>query len=299
MAGIIYVNMLKVYAVFLLVYCSVLHCQGFSVIESIVNKSVTLPCQCSENTSEVQWWIFLPVTAVIIKYQNGKWQTKNGFQNRFTMLGDTSGGNFSMTISTTVYNNAGSYRCTCDNKASEVKLNVYVPLVINARVGENVSLPCYGDTRRDAKDVKWKKNGQTVHQYTHQDKPETPEKAPEGRFMLSKEGFLDGDLSLYITSVDQSDAGLYLCFIHDESRNGEPSAVLLHVHEDQQSATPDYCWYGVAVLALVLGLAAVGLISCLIARFKRSQPVTSRSRCPVQEETQMIKPSSTQPILNG
>lgn len=51
----------------------------------------------------------------------------------------------------------------------------------------------------------------------------------EGQLVLSKEAFQDGDLSLHISSVQQSDAGLYLCSFHDESREGEPRAVLLKV----------------------------------------------------------------------
>lgn len=43
------------------------------------------------------------------------------------------------------------------------------------------------------------------------------------------ERFQDGDLSLYISSVRLSDAGLYQCLIHDESQDGEPQAVLLKV----------------------------------------------------------------------
>lgn len=46
---------------------------------------------------------------------------------------------------------------------------------------------------------------------------------------MSVEGFLDGDLSLHLSSVQQSDAGLYQCLIHDESQEGEPRAVLLQV----------------------------------------------------------------------
>lgn len=55
----------------------------------------------------------------------------------------------------------------------------------------------------------------------------TTEEASPGRFMMSAEGFLDGDLSLHISSVHQSDARFYECLIHDESQEGEPRAVSL------------------------------------------------------------------------
>lgn len=53
--------------------------------------------------------------------------------------------------------------------------------------------------------------------------------ASGGRFAMSENGFKRGDLSLYITSVQKLDAGFYRCLIHDESRDGDPAAVLLKV----------------------------------------------------------------------
>lgn len=91
--------------------------------------------------------------------------------------------------------------------------------------GENTTLPCHGDTRRDTKDVLWKKGGEKVLEYASAMTNETT----AGRFTVSSEGFLDGDLSLHISSVHLSDAGLYLCLLHGESRDGDPRAVLLRV----------------------------------------------------------------------
>lgn len=100
-----------------------------------------------------------------------------------------------------------------------------VPTFVKALEGENVTLPCYGDTRYDVKDVKWNKDGHRVLLYT----PANRSVTTESRFTMSVEGFLDGDLSLHISPVHPSDAGLYQCLIHDESQDGEPGAVLLKV----------------------------------------------------------------------
>lgn len=91
--------------------------------------------------------------------------------------------------------------------------------------GENVTLPCYGDTREDANDVQWKKDGTLLLEYSYA----ITDKASGGRFTGSNEGFLVGYLPLHINSVQLSDAGLYLCLIHGESREGDPRAVLLNV----------------------------------------------------------------------
>lgn len=99
------------------------------------------------------------------------------------------------------------------------------PRIVKAVKGQNITLPCYGDTRRDAKDVQWKKNGTTLLQYPNVVTGETS----GGRFTMSNESFIGGDLSLHISSVELSDAALYLCLIHGESRDGDPRAVLLKV----------------------------------------------------------------------
>lgn len=73
------------------------------------------------------------------------------------------------------------------------------------------------------------KDGRKFLLYTHENRSVTTEEATAGRFMMSVEGFLDGDLSLNISSVHQSDAGIYQCLINDETQEGEPRAVLLKV----------------------------------------------------------------------
>ena len=106
---------------------------------------------------------------------------------------------------------------------------------------ENVTLPCYGDTQRDAKDVQWKKDGQKVLLYNDWKRTMDTGEGFEDRFVLSKEAFPDGDLSLHITSVRHSDAGLYLCSIHEEFREGEPRAVLLKVEGKSRKRCKPLC----------------------------------------------------------
>lgn len=163
-----------------------------------------------------------------------------------------------MNISSAFYNDAGLYRCICPGSVHDVKLQVYGktieqdsyqivcvtwsfytknlinygislplldPRIVNVFPGENTTLPCHGDTRRDIEDALWKKDGEKVLEYHSARTKE----APAGRFTMSNEGFLDGDLSLYISSVHLSDGGLYLCLLQGESRDGDPRAVLLKV----------------------------------------------------------------------
>ncbi|XP_053083042.1 uncharacterized protein LOC113539468 [Pangasianodon hypophthalmus] len=242
----------------LIVYLLKLQCQAFIVREILVNEPVTFPCTCSGNWPVVLWTRFIPSKAVIAKCHSRTCWIEQHCQKRCAVSGDTSTGNFSIMIRSAAYNDAGSYRCTCDgDPVTEVKLKVYVPTVVQAFEGENVTLPCYGDTQQGVKDVKWRKGGLMFLLYTHENRSVTTEEASAGRFMMSVEGFLDGDLSLHISSVHRTDAGFYQCLIHDESREGEPRAVLLKIEGLQQLTTngSEVAVLAVAVLAVLLGLS--------------------------------------------
>ncbi|XP_047673228.1 uncharacterized protein LOC113655053 isoform X1 [Tachysurus fulvidraco] len=215
-----------------MVYRLMQKCQGCFVKKSKVNEALTLPCNCSGNCPVVRWIRFIPDKVVVV--QSWKCSKQENFKERFTLPGDTSRGDFSLMISSVTYNDASSYMCSCNKKLlTEVKLKVIIPTVVKAFEGKNVTLPCYGDTRQVVKDVKWKKDGHEVLLYT----PANRWMTKQNRFTMSVEGFLDGDLSLYISPVHLSDTGLYQCLIHDESQDGEPRAVLLKVEGKQQFTT--------------------------------------------------------------
>ncbi|XP_047673217.1 neural cell adhesion molecule 1-like [Tachysurus fulvidraco] len=213
------------------VYLLMPQCQAFIVIESMVNEALTLLCNCSGICPVVRWIRFIPDNVVVQSWNCSK---QENFNKRLALPGDTSRGDFSLMISSVAYTDAGSYMCSCNEKSvTEVKLKVIIPTVVKAFEGKNVTLPCYGDTRQAVKDVKWKKDGHEVLLYT----PANRWMTKQNRFTMSVEGFLDGDLSLYISPVHLSDTGLYQCLIHDESQGGEPRAVLLKVEGQQQFTT--------------------------------------------------------------
>ncbi|KAI4905511.1 hypothetical protein NFI96_016524, partial [Prochilodus magdalenae] len=209
-------------------YLQTVQSKRFTGINAILDNPVTLPCEavCPD---DAKWIMFIPNTVDIAHCRRGACKVEERFQKRFAFSGDPAEGNLSLLIRSAVYNDVGSYRCSCGGNVAEVKLKVFVPTVVMARMLENVTLPCYGDTRRDAKDMQWQRDGEKILLYNHLSGTVTTGEGLENRFSLSQEAFLDGDLSLHITSVQQSDAGLYLCSIHDEFREGDPRAVLLKV----------------------------------------------------------------------
>ncbi|KAK3528617.1 hypothetical protein QTP70_006030 [Hemibagrus guttatus] len=162
------------------VYLLMQQCQAFLFRDSMVNKPLTLPCSCSGNCPEVRWIRFIPKRAVVA--QSGMCPKHEHLQSRYSVKGDTSRGDFSLTISSVAYNDAGSYMCSCNGQTvTEVKLKVIVPTFVKAFEGENVTLPCYGDTRQDVKDVKWMKDGHTVLLYT----PANRSVTTESRFKMA------------------------------------------------------------------------------------------------------------------
>ncbi|XP_058229119.1 uncharacterized protein LOC131342361 isoform X1 [Hemibagrus wyckioides] len=273
----------------IVVYLLMQPCQTFIVREVLVNEPVTFPCTCSGNQSEVLWTRFIPRKADIATCHSQTCRIEQRCLRRFSVSGDASRGNFSMRISSVVYNDAGSYRCTCDKAvATEVKLRVYVPTVIKAIEGENITLPCYGLTHQSVKDVKWMKAGRLFLLFIH-NRSVTHEEASADRFMMSVEGFQDGDLSLHINSVQQSDAGFYQCLIHDEAYEGDPRAVLLKVEGIQPLTTT--C-NEVVILAVLLGLVGfidiTGAIFYIVRRCRKSRVQKNK------EEQRFLQPNQEQ-----
>ncbi|XP_060713625.1 uncharacterized protein LOC132837783 [Tachysurus vachellii] len=301
---------MRVTGILLIVWLSLMQSHAFLDISAVVGGPMTLPCTCS---GVVKWTIFSPIKASIAECHHGVCEIKSPFQKRFSFFGNTSSGNFSISISSTLYNDLGNYLCTCNGKDdSKVKLQVYDPRIVKATEGSNTTLPCYGDTRLDARDVQWKKEGEKLLEYAHA----KPNEASAGRFSVSQQGFQDGDLSLHISLVKLSDAGFYLCVIHGESREGDPRAVVLEVEKpqpEQQSPTSDshkpehqpptsdshkqYLGLG---LGLGIGLPLLLLFFAVIIRviYKIfSQPQEETPTKSVEEEYPMVSKNSTTQIF--
>ncbi|KAL0173288.1 hypothetical protein M9458_033599, partial [Cirrhinus mrigala] len=96
---------------------------------------------------------------------------------------------------------------------------------------DNTILHCYA---RNAKDVTWLHNTEKVlHSKMHGSI--NASKDYEGRASLAKDCFNTGDLSLTIAGVRKGDAGIYRCFVDDETVKGIPDASVLHVNETHSS----------------------------------------------------------------
>ncbi|GAA6092541.1 uncharacterized protein LOC113661867 isoform X1 [Tachysurus ichikawai] len=297
---------MRVTGILLMVCLSVTQSHIFLEISAVVGGPVTLPCTCS---GVVKWTIFSPIKASIAECHHGVCEIKSPFQKRFSFLGNTSSGNFSISINSTLYNDLGLYLCTCNGeRVSEGKLQVYDPRIVKATEGSNATLPCYGDTRHDAKDVQWKKEGKRLLEYAYA----KPNEALASRFSVSQQGFQDGDLSLHISSVNLSDAGFYLCVIHGESREGDPRAVVLEVEKPQpehqpptsDSHKPEHqppttdCHKQYLGLGLGLGLPLLFLAVIMLSMIYKRRPQEKTPTKSVEEECPMVLNNSKTQIFH-
>ncbi|XP_035376492.1 uncharacterized protein LOC118240385 [Electrophorus electricus] len=253
------------------VYLSKFVCSSFTVVEAIVGKPAVLPCAivCHGDNN---WTRFIPDTTTVARCVSGTCRIGADFKERFTFTGNATRGNISLLINPAVYNDIGSYTCSCGGKTADVKLQVFVPTVVVARELETITLPCYGDTRRNARDAQWQKDGQRVLHYDSKTGTVTHGRGYEERCMLSK-GFADGDLSLHIGSVSESDEGIYRCTIHDESWEGEPRAVLLKVENNKTDGSLGF-GTGVSIGVAITAFTAASMVLAvyLWRRYKRCQP---------------------------
>ncbi|XP_064782805.1 uncharacterized protein LOC135507151 isoform X1 [Oncorhynchus masou masou] len=255
---------------------------GNGIIIKTVNlkHSVTLPCNATCDIGIV--WKIVD-GQVVAKIDQGKLIEGKRFEKRVEINKDLS-----LTISSAVYNDKGSYECVCDKQnVADVKLDVLVPTEISAHVGDNVTLHCYGSTKKQATDgemyVQWEKDGQTVLKID----PTNTTFGPGfiDRTSVTWDGYGEGDLSLTITGVRSSDQGTYLCFFNSDSDPGYPHGVTLTVKEKQLEPAMTYSERSrVPLIVIIIPIICVlGFLA--IHKRNRRQPTASPAHLsvPVQD----------------
>ncbi|XP_052454685.1 uncharacterized protein LOC128014938 [Carassius gibelio] len=209
--------------------------------------------------------------------------------------------NNSLFLKSAKYNDLGQYVCSRDGIDKHVNLEVVVPINVTSVELENVTLPCYADTQSDVRDVTWLHNEQKALHYTT-DRGSIPGLGYEERVSLTEDGFRDGDVSLTITGVHQTDAGLYRCFVRDETAKGYPHAYMLHVikkliraegNQTEGSNKEKRTHIG---LLLPFSLLICSLLILLCCKKLASPTEETTDNKPVQESDQK---HSTRPFYSG
>lgn len=104
-----------------------------------------------------------------------------------------------------------------------------------------MTIPCYADTDKGISDndinIQWEKDGKLVMKLQQGKMNYGP--GFEGRGVITASQYKNGDLSLTITKVQQSDGGIYRC-LHRHEELGQPEAVTLSIRGEcfiQQEVT--------------------------------------------------------------
>ncbi|XP_073697019.1 uncharacterized protein [Garra rufa] len=268
---------------------------GASAVSVVLSHPTSLPCGCRE---KVVWRKTFPIEATVAKCQKEKCIIEGGFRERFAVTHEKK---YSLFLKSTKYNDLGQYVCSCDDFVNQVYLEVVVSINMTAVELGNISLPCYADTQRDVMDVTWQHNEQNILHYTTNGDTNTGD-GYKGRVSLTEDGFRDGDVSLTITDIQQTDAGLYRCFIHDGTTKGYPHAYMLHVIEKITNAGGNQTEGSNNEKPTHIGLIlSFSLFICflfiLLCRMKMPSPpsVETTDSEPVQESDQI----STHPFYSG
>ncbi|XP_026084630.1 uncharacterized protein LOC113060049 isoform X2 [Carassius auratus] len=289
-------------------------CENIPSGFTLINRAYTFPGNAS-GCHHAEWRKSPPADATIATYTDHTCTTEEGFEEEFTCKDQH------LLLRAARYTDQGRYEFICNTATTATQLDVLYALKLSVDETDSITFSCYS---RSAEDVTWLHNKETVLHYT-MDGSVIPGKGYEGRASLEKTCFKTGNFSLTICNVRQADAGVYRCFLDDETIKGYPHAYELEVNEKRSSpgdqTHPD-CNEATLVLyktsTVVLGLILVVSVICLIIKLHNCRSTSAPSthtpendcmlmsdrthatdeRPPVQESDYTEnKPSGTQPIF--
>ncbi|XP_051721787.1 uncharacterized protein LOC127497396 isoform X2 [Ctenopharyngodon idella] len=172
-----------------------------------------------------EWRKSFPTDATIATYQNKICQIEKGFHEEYICKENH------LLLNSPKYTDSGPYEFFCNGVKKALKLDVLYAVKVYMAEMHNITLDCYA---ANVNDVTWLHKDEIVLHYK-KDGTIIPGKGYERRVSLEKNCLKTGNLSLTITEVRKTDAGLYLCLTDDETTKGYPHTYLLHVNEKRSS----------------------------------------------------------------
>ncbi|XP_058602553.1 uncharacterized protein LOC131521636 [Onychostoma macrolepis] len=256
-------------------------CQSIPSGFVLLNQAYTFPGNAS-GCHHAEWRKRPPTDTTIATYKNHAFTTEKGFQEEFTCKDNQ------LLLKSAKYMDQGPYEFICDGDKTPVNLDVLYALNESAVEMDNITLSCYA---HDAKDVTWLHNNKRVLHYKT-DGSVNPGKGYEKRASLEKNCFKTGNFSLTITRVRKADAGIYRCFVDDETVKGNPHASVLHVNEKRSGPadqTHSSCNEAILItLTVVFGPVLVISVTYLITTEVRKRQSTSTTADDTPETDRML-----------
>ncbi|XP_067381356.1 myelin-oligodendrocyte glycoprotein-like isoform X3 [Channa argus] len=103
---------------------------------------------------------------------------------------------------------------------------------VTAEVGDDVVLPCKVEPPLDVttRTVEWKCNKTVVHMYkSRSDNPDAQDKKFRTRTSLFRDEMTKGNISLKLVQVNETDAGIYTCYVrklHDKVKSSTVTLIV-------------------------------------------------------------------------
>ncbi|XP_067305366.1 uncharacterized protein [Pseudorasbora parva] len=222
----------------------------------LVKTQYTFPGNAS-SCERAEWRKISPTYATIATYQNQKCTTKKVV-------------NFTCKENHLVLNSAkktdlGIYEFICDGDKKTLRLDVLYALNVEAAAMDNITLECYAD---NANGVTWLHKNDRVLSYK-KDGSINIGKGYEERVSLEPKCLKTGDYSLTITGFLKTDAGIYRCFLDDETTKGDPHAHHVNEKRSSQGNQSDSKCNEAQTLLIALGIiSAVLLLVVVVLLYK-------------------------------
>ncbi|XP_046702388.1 butyrophilin-like protein 2 isoform X2 [Silurus meridionalis] len=189
---------------------------------------------------EIRWF---KGTDCICVYQNGQVREGKGYEGRVSVFTHKlEEGNVSLMLRNVQQLDDGSYKCKVtdgkdkvesDQNALRVREFKLITESYNyyARPGDEITLPCYfsAEVSAVAMKIRWFKGTNCICVYNNGQLNEG--KGYEDRVSLFTQELEEGNVSLMLRNLQESDDGEYKCEVTHQERKLENSGVYLHVTE--------------------------------------------------------------------
>lgn len=256
-------TILNLVLVFMVAFYKGAFCQSIRSGFVLINQAYTFPGNAS-GCHHAEWRKRSPTDTTIATYKTHVCTTGNIFEEDFTCKDNQ------LLLKSANYTDQGPYEFICDGDKTPVNLDVLYALNENAEKTNNITLSCYA---HNAKDVTWLHNNERVLHYK-MDGSVNPGKGYEKRASLENNCFKTGDLSLTITRVRKEDAGIYRCFLDDETVKGNPHTYVLHVNEKRSGpGDQTHCscneatWFALTIVfGLILAISVIYSITIKLCK---------------------------------
>ncbi|XP_039621141.1 uncharacterized protein LOC120536738 [Polypterus senegalus] len=273
---------------------------------TLINEDTSLNCYIEQlNEDEVLSVIWEKGTRELIKYPRRSIKKKETEEAKFALAeSHIHQGDISLTIKNVLQSDEGNYwyslRTKRESLKGAVKLRVLVrfemkcPSPQTAFLNMNTSINCTIENLNSDKVtyVFWTKDDNILASYPRKESPTLTETG-KSRFALDQDRVSQGDVSLYISDVQNTDGGLYRYSLETESTRKEGGVMLeIFFPKVTRSRTSTV----VTVCAVVTILACVAVAAFFFFKQRGTTNESARNQTNLQLEVHEAQDEEPAPL---